>query len=130
LPFNGIVVLFAIFIVSCGATHWVEVWTVWNPDYWLSANVRLATAVASLLPAAALVSLTPGILAIPSTAQLSATRDALEAEVGNRRRAEASLLLERAELERRVLERTGQLTTATAQAQAAHAAAEEANALK
>ena len=39
LPFNWIVVLFAIFIVSCGATHWIEVWTVWNPDYWLAANV-------------------------------------------------------------------------------------------
>src|SRR5919205_3408179 len=33
LPFNWIVLLFALFIVSCGATHWVEVWTVWNPDY-------------------------------------------------------------------------------------------------
>jgi signal transduction histidine kinase/ActR/RegA family two-component response regulator len=130
LPFNWIVVLFALFIVSCGATHWIEVWTVWNPDYWLSANVKLVTAVASLLTAAALVSLIPRILAIPSTAQLRATRDALEAEVGNRRRVEATLREERAALERRVLERTGQLATATAQAQAAHAAADEANALK
>ena len=130
LPFNWIVVLFAVFIVSCGATHWIEVWTVWNPDYWLSANVKLVTAVASLLTAAALVSLIPRILAIPSTAQLRATRDALEAEVGNRRHAEATLREERAALERRVLERTGQLATATAQAQAARAAADEANALK
>ena len=130
LPFNWIVVLFAVFIVSCGATHWVEVWTVWNPDYWLSANVKLVTAVASLLTAAALVGLIPHILAIPSVAQLSAARDALEVEVGNRRRAEATLLDERAELERRVLERTEQLARATAQAQAAHATAEEANMLK
>jgi len=130
LPFNWIVVLFAVFIVSCGATHWIEVWTVWHPDYWLSANVKLVTAVASLLTAAALVGLIPHILAIPSVAQLSAARDALEVEVGNRRRAEASLLDERAELERRVLERTEQLSRATAQAQAAHAAAEEANKLK
>jgi signal transduction histidine kinase len=130
LPFNWIVVLFAVFIVSCGATHWVEVWTVWHPDYWLSANVKLVTAVASVLTAVALVGLIPGILAIPSTAQLRAARDALEAEVANRRRAEASLLEERAVLERRVLERTEQLSKATAQAQAAHAAAEEANRLK
>jgi CheY-like chemotaxis protein len=130
LPFNWIVVLFAIFIVSCGATHWIEVWTVWNPDYWLSANVKLVTAVSSLLTAAALVGLIPRILAIPSTAQLEATRDALEAEVGNRRHAEVTLREERAALERRVLERTEQLALATAQAQAAHAAADEANALK
>ncbi|HEY2559269.1 MAG TPA: hybrid sensor histidine kinase/response regulator [Caldimonas sp.] len=130
LPFNWIVVLFAVFIVSCGATHWVEVWTVWNPDYWLSANVKLVTAVSSLLTAAALVGLIPHILAIPSVEQLSAARDALEVEVGNRRRAEATLLDERAELEHRVLERTEQLSQATALAQAAHAAAEEANTLK
>jgi signal transduction histidine kinase/CheY-like chemotaxis protein len=130
LPFNWIVVLFAIFIVGCGATHWIEVWTVWNPDYWLAANVKLVTAVASVLTAVALVSLIPGILAIPSTAQLSAARDALAAEVAHRRRAEATLLEERAELERRVLERTEQLSRATADARAAQAAADEANKLK
>ena len=50
--------------------------------------------------------------------------------MAHRRRAEASLLEEHAELERRVLERTEQLARATAQAQAAHVAAEEANQLK
>ena len=43
LPFDWMVLLFAIFIVSCGATHWIEVWTVWNPDYWLSASVKAVT---------------------------------------------------------------------------------------
>src|SRR5262245_703669 len=31
MPFDWLIVLFALFIVSCGATHWVEVWTVWHP---------------------------------------------------------------------------------------------------
>ena len=44
LPFNWIVILFATFIVSCGTTHLIEVWTVWNPDYWLSAMLKMITA--------------------------------------------------------------------------------------
>ncbi len=127
LPFNWIVLLFALFIVSCGATHWVEVWTVWNPDYWLAGSVKVVTAAASVLTAAALVYLVPRILAIPTVAQLTAAKEALEAEVAHRRHAEDALLRERSELERRVAERTVELAQATAEARLAHAAAEEAN---
>lgn len=130
LPFNWIVVLFAIFIVSCGATHWIEVWTVWHPDYWLSATVKLVTAFASVLTSIALVGLVPRILAIPTVAQLTAARDALAAEVATRRRVEDELRRERAALEERVRERTDELARATATAEAAHAAADEANKLK
>jgi len=130
LPFNWIVVLFAIFIVSCGATHWIEVWTVWNPDYWLSATVKVVTAFASVLTSIALVGLVPKILAIPTVAQLTAARDALAAEVAQRRHVEEELRRERAALEERVRERTDELARATATAEAAHAAAAEANKLK
>jgi signal transduction histidine kinase/ActR/RegA family two-component response regulator len=130
LPFNWIVVLFAIFILSCGATHWIEVWTVWHPDYWLSGNVKAVTAVASVLTAGALVRLVPRILSIPTLSQLTQAKSALEAEVASRRAAEAALLRERAELERRVVQRTEELARAVAQANAAHAAAEQANRLK
>jgi signal transduction histidine kinase len=130
LPFNWIVVLFAIFIVSCGATHWIEVWTVWNPDYWLSATVKLVTAFASVLTSIALVGLVPRILAIPTVAQLTAARDELAAEVATRRQVEEELRRERAALEERVRERTDELARATATAEAAHAAADEANKLK
>ena len=130
IPFNGVVLLFALFIMSCGATHWIEVWTVWHPDYWLSGNVKVLTAVASILTAVALVRLVPLIVAIPTVADLTAAKQALEAEVLTRREAEQTLLRERAELERRVLERTEQLALATANAERAHAGAEEANKLK
>lgn len=130
MPFNGMVVLFAVFIVSCGATHWAEVWTVWWPDYWLSGSAKVVTAIASVLTAAALVRLVPKILAIPTVAQLTAAKEALEVEVRNRRQAEEALLVERSLLERRVLERTEALAAATSAAESAHAAAEEANRLK
>lgn len=130
LPFNWIFVLFAVFILSCGATHWIEVWTVWNPDYWLSASVKVVTAGASVLTAAALVGLAPRILAIPTVAQLSEAKAALETEVQQRRLAEEALRAERAQLEHRVLERTEALAEATRSAAAARAAADEANQLK
>lgn len=120
LPFNWIVVLFAAFIISCGATHIIEVWTVWNPDYWLSGAVKVVTASASVLTAGALVVLVPRILAIPTVAQLMAAKTALEAEVENRKRAEAALIAEREVLETRVLERTQALAQATYAARAAH----------
>ena len=128
--FNWIFVLFAVFILSCGSTHLVEVWTVWRPDYWLSASVKVVTAVASLSTAVLLARLLPRILALPTTAQLSAAKDALEVEVAQRRRAEQLLLNERAQLERRVAERTEALARATAAAESAHARAEAANRMK
>jgi len=126
-PFNWIVVLFATFIVSCGATHWIEVWTVWHPDYWLSGAVKMVTAASSVLTAAALVHLVPGILAIPTTRQMNATTRALEEEVARRQRVEEELRAERAELEHRVERRTQELAVASSAAQAAHALAEDAN---
>jgi len=130
LPFNWIFLLFALFILSCGATHWIEVWTVWHPDYWLSGNVKMITAAASVLTAAALIRLVPRILAIPTVAQLQAAKRALEVEVVSRRHAEQALLHERADLERRVHERTEELGRAMAAAESARAAAEEANRVK
>jgi len=127
MPFNWIVVLFATFIVSCGATHWIEVWTIWNPDYWLSGMVKAVTASASLLTAGALMYLVPGVLAIPTVSQLTAAKDALELEVRQRRTVEDELRIERSALERRVLERTEELERATAEARAARLAAEEAS---
>jgi len=130
LPFNWIVVLFALFIISCGATHWIEVWTVWHPDYWLSGNVKLVTAAASVLTAGALIRLVPKILAIPTVSQLREAKMQLEAEVATRRQAEGDLLRERSELERRVFQRTEELAQAVQDAKAAHAMAEEASRLK
>ena len=130
IPFDWIVVLFAIFIISCGATHAIEVWTVWHPDYWLSAVVKVVTAVSSLLTAGVLVMLMPRILAIPTVAELTAAKDALEKEIEARREVERVLVRERGELELRVRQRTEELERATAEAKQAHAQADQANRMK
>ncbi len=130
LPFDGVVWLFALFIISCGASHMVEVWTVWNPDYWLSAVVKTVTAAASVLTAIVLIRLVPRLLAVPSTAGMRSAKESLEAEVARRIEVEAELLRERAELEQRVQQRTQELQLMSAQAQEAREEAEEANRTK
>src|SRR5919202_6361132 len=70
LPFNWIFFLFGGFIVACGTTHLMEIWTLWHPTYWLSGFLKAITAVVSLYTALALVLLVPKALALPSTSQL------------------------------------------------------------
>ena len=40
LPFSLIFFLFGAFILACGTTHLLEVWTLWHADYWLSGPSR------------------------------------------------------------------------------------------
>lgn len=76
LPFHWIMIAFAIFIVACGATHFMEVWTLTaeHPRYWLSGWVKLITAIASVTTAVVLPPLVPHILGMLQTARLSAER--------------------------------------------------------
>ncbi|HEY9632401.1 MAG TPA: ATP-binding protein [Coleofasciculaceae cyanobacterium] len=91
MPFNQIFLLFGAFIVSCGTSHVMEIWTLWHPDYWLSSLVKAITALISIYTALELVSLIPKALALPSPAQLEAVNQALKAEIIERRRAETEL---------------------------------------
>src|SRR5262249_302221 len=59
LQFNWMLVCFAVFIVACGATHVMEIWTVWHPDYWVSGALKAVTAAASVPTAILLVKLVP-----------------------------------------------------------------------
>lgn len=81
VPFNWMVLCFGTFIVACGFTHLMEVWTLWHPSYWLSGVIKAVTATASLATAVLLVRLVPQALALPSP-------DALQAEVVRREHAE------------------------------------------
>jgi PAS domain S-box-containing protein len=109
LPFPWIFLLFAVFIIACGTTHWIEIWTLWHPQYWLSGAVKMITAAASVPTAAALVYLVPHALRIPTASQLALGREALEREVVERRRVEAELRAAQAALETQVAERTAAL---------------------
>ncbi len=74
LPFNWILLAFGLFIVSCGMTHFMEVWVVWEPVYWLSGYVKVVTAIASVATAAALFPLVPKIFRLIESARNSERR--------------------------------------------------------
>ncbi len=76
LPFHWMMLAFALFIVACGATHFMEVWTLQSPHprYWLSGWVKLLTATASLLTALLLPPLVPKIRSVLQSARLAAER--------------------------------------------------------
>lgn len=127
LPFDWMFVLFGVFIVACGLTHFMEVWTLWFPDYWLSGSVKAITAAASVPTAFLLFRLMPRALAIPSTEQLTRAKASLEAEVAARLDAEARLREMNRELEARVAARTAELSEANLALERRQRELEEAN---
>src|SRR3979490_3429162 len=109
LAFPGIFVLTSLFILACGTTHVMGVWTLWFPDYRFDGGVKAITALLSVGTAIAIGKVMPLALALPSTAQLERANQLLGGEVDQRKRAEAALREANAELERRVAARTADL---------------------
>ncbi len=102
LPFNWMFAAFGVFILACGATHAMEVWTLWHANYWLSGAVKVVTAVASLTTAVLLVKLIPQALALPSPEEL-------RREIAERTQAQLELAQAKSNLELRVEERTAEI---------------------
>jgi PAS domain S-box-containing protein len=69
IPFHWMLLAFGGFIIACGATHFMEVWTLWAPHYWLAGSVKVVTAVASVATAVVLPSLVPQALALVRAAK-------------------------------------------------------------
>ena len=65
LVFRPLLLLFAAFILLCGATHWLDVLTLWSPIYGAQALVKATTALVSIATAIALWKLMPVALALP-----------------------------------------------------------------
>jgi signal transduction histidine kinase len=87
LPFSRMFVAFGVFIAACGATHFVEVWTLWTPVYWLAGSVKVVTAGASVFTALALPPLIPVALGTLASARVSEQRRS-DLEVAHRRLTE------------------------------------------
>jgi two-component sensor histidine kinase len=87
IKYSWVAYLFVAFILACGATHFLAILTLWAPAYGVEGVIKLITAVLSIATAVILWPLIPKAAALPSAA----------------------------ELERRVAERTAELTAALAQ---------------
>ncbi len=74
IPFSWMFLAFGAFIIACGGTHFVEIFTLWVPAFWFAANVKVITALASVTTAVALPPLVPRILRLVESAHLSEDR--------------------------------------------------------
>jgi signal transduction histidine kinase len=118
LEFGWVFWCFAIFILACGLTHVMSIWTLFQSVYGLEAIVKLITATASIATAFLLWPLLPKAIALPSPAKLQtanaelaelvAERDAaleeLRGQIAQREQAEVALV------ESQKLEAVGLLT--------------------
>jgi PAS domain S-box-containing protein len=71
LTFQWIFVAFGAFILACGTTHLIGVWTVWHGTYRLDGVVKAVTALASITTGVLLVPLLPALVRMPSHTQLT-----------------------------------------------------------
>ena len=95
IPFPSIFLMFAAFILLCGATHIMEIVTVWHPVYRLAGMLKLATALVSVATTLALFRLLPLLLQLRSPRELRQEVEARTAELEtmHRQRDETAALL-------------------------------------
>jgi signal transduction histidine kinase len=86
LPHEWMFLAFGLFIVACGATHFMSVWNVWNAHYWAAGGVKVVTAMASVAVAATLPPLIPRTLRLVRDAREGAVRQ-VRLEEANRQLA-------------------------------------------
>ena len=94
-PFKKILVLFSWFILSCGTTHLMSIWTLWHPDYWLSGTIKLITALISGYTAIKLIEFFPFALDLPNPQVLEQVNQDLAQQIESRTKAELELEKER-----------------------------------
>lgn len=112
LPFQNIFILFGAFILSCGAIHIVEIWTLWHPNYWLFGIFKAITALTSLYSACSLIPIIPLALELPSPQHLAKLNQQLNQQIIEKEVAKEKVQQLNKELEQRVAEKTSALLKA------------------
>lgn len=102
IPYPGVLLMFAAFILLCGTTHLMEIWTVWHPDYRVAGVLKALTGIVSVATMLALFRVIPKAMLLRSpaqlqqevaarTAELAAVNEELRSQVAARDLAERNL---------------------------------------
>lgn len=83
--------MFGTLTITCGTTHWIEIWTLWYPTYWFSGLVKGISAFAFISTFVLLIPRMAKALALPSSTQLEALNCQLANEIAERKRVEKEL---------------------------------------
>ncbi|MGF1534987.1 MAG: EAL domain-containing protein [Elainellaceae cyanobacterium] len=95
LPFNWVFMLFGAFILACGTTHLMGIWTLWHPDYWVSGLLKGATAMMSVVAAATLIPTIQQVVKLPRLMDIETMNQRLRQEIEERKRVEQALSREK-----------------------------------
>jgi PAS domain S-box-containing protein len=79
-----VILLFGIFILSCGTTHFLAAYTVFVADYWIEGGVKAFTALVSAVAAFYLIPLIPDAVAMPSLTKSLKENQELNAQLENK----------------------------------------------
>ena len=104
IEFGWLVVLFAVFIMACGTTHFMSILVLWVPAYGIEGLIKALTAAASVGTAITMWPLLPKLIALPSPTQLQRVNDELRVHAEERARIENQLV------QSQKLEAVGRLT--------------------
>ena len=70
IEFRQVFILFGLFILLCGATHTIDIWTIWVPTYRLESFAKLMTGLVSVSTSIVVFRLIPKALKIPNPVEL------------------------------------------------------------
>jgi signal transduction histidine kinase/CheY-like chemotaxis protein len=104
IAYFWVLLMFAAFILLCGATHVMEIVTVWHPQYRVEGAIKLLTGLVSFATVVTLVWIMPHAMLLKTprqlqaevsarTAELAAVNRQLQAEVAARAAAQEELRL-------------------------------------
>ena len=112
LPFKNIVILFGAFILFCGTTHLIEIWTFWHPNYWIYGIFKAITALISLYTAVSLIPIVPKALKFSSPQKLHKLNIQLTEQILEKETVKYKINRLNQELEQRVAQKTSALIRA------------------
>jgi PAS domain S-box-containing protein len=102
IEMQGLFMMFAIFIISCGAVHAISAVNVWIPFYNLAGFMKLTMAGVSLATVVLMYINMPEALKIPSPSDLQVINDQLKAEIEEKTRLQTELEQQREKLQKTV----------------------------
>ncbi len=107
--FKKVFWLFILFILFCGTTHLIAIYTIWVPAYRLAGLVKAMTALVSVSTAIILWPIIPRALQVPSQRDLAVLNEQLRKEIKKKEASEQALRENQINLEAIVKERTQDL---------------------
>lgn len=104
IRYRTVFYLFGLFIITCGTSHLISMFTIWDPVYRLESLVKMMTGLVSISTSAYLLVLMPKAQRIPTIVQLEALNLRLAEEVAQHKATSEDLRASEAKLTHHVQE--------------------------